>query len=549
MLVANNYIYVIGGTDNLDVLTSTVNVSTINPDGSLGGWSNTMPLPEARTDFAGVVVSGTIYVIGGVSPFTTTSTVFFAKPNPSTGAISVWMTATAALPKLTARQTAASYNGTIYEIGGADLPSGSFYPDVYYASPDGTGDISSWITTTANLPSNLVFASSVAFAGQVYVVGGATNNGTTLTNTVVSNLVNTDRTLVPGGWTNSNVLSSARQRSASVLSDDGWIYVIEGAANSNQPLHTIDYGPTAAAGATKYASSGQYLSSVIDLGSPRRLQNFQWNATVTDTSKLTLTLDYRAGLSPDFGGSPWVRLGDSSQGLLITNTATVTPTVRFVQYRASFNSAQENLTPVLNRMQLTYSGGSPDLIVTNITYPSHIEAGQTQTTTVYIMNQGDDSACPALSGAGRSTKSTPKNSLGASSTASACFFRIELYIDRSPPSGFTDLGNCQVGASPSYGLFDSVSNGTLNAGQTAFVAIPCTFATGGFHTFYAMVDSCDSPGPGSCSSTYGWIPESNESNNVFGPVVSGPKPLYLPVVNIGPLIGGPRSLFLPVVVR
>jgi len=59
-----NRIYVIGGTDGNGPL-ATAEWATVQPDGSLSGWTTTSPLNIAREGAAAVVANGYIYVIGG----------------------------------------------------------------------------------------------------------------------------------------------------------------------------------------------------------------------------------------------------------------------------------------------------------------------------------------------------------------------------------------------------------------------------------------------------------------------------------------------------
>jgi hypothetical protein len=50
---------------------------------------------------------------------------------------------------------------------------------------------------------------------------------------------------------------------------------------------------------------------------------------------------------------------------------------------------------------------------------------------------------------------------------------------------------------------------------------PCSFDGGGVsQNYYAQVDTCGNPLEG-CDLYIGRIPESNENNNIFGPVPSG----------------------------
>lgn len=78
-----NHLYEGGGLvyDGANHITSTVLYSAVNPDGTLGSWQTTTPLPIAIDHNAFLVDSGYAYSIGGESidsPVEPTSTVFYS---------------------------------------------------------------------------------------------------------------------------------------------------------------------------------------------------------------------------------------------------------------------------------------------------------------------------------------------------------------------------------------------------------------------------------------------------------------------------------------
>lgn len=504
-----NYLYAIGGLAQNYVATNSVYVAIINPNGTLGPWSATAPIPVALSDMASVVVSGTIYVLGGAdTEGNTQDKVYYAKPNASTGAITSWATTVANLPKVTKQQTAASFNGAIYEIGGAGDLS---YPDVYDTFPDSAGNIPVW-NSTVNMPTNLVLGSAVAFGAQLYVAGGAFNAGADSTKTIASNLINKDGTLLAGGWTNSDVLSTKRKRSAAVLSDDGWVYVIEGnPAEGLDPLHTIDFGPTAAAGAIKYSTSGEFTSNPWDLGGSYPIRSLRWNASVTNTAKISLTVQYRAGNVSDLSGIAWKNAGDSAMGTLITNTVPVTETARYFQYRAIMTSRQDDLTPALNAVEIEYERpGQSDLVVTRIGIGA--QSGPSRSLNVTVLNQGTSPARPAFRVARSPGTSLPRVAPRQANPAApndTYYFFVDLYIDRVVPVDPSDLGNCTLNGIPNYGSAQT----PLGPGQSVDVPVQCDLVAGTRHSIAAMVDTF--PYTSECDPGYGCIWELDETNNTF----------------------------------
>ena len=633
MAAVGSYLYVIGGQVGL-VPTSTVSYAPINSNGALGNWASTFSLPDIRSDFATVVVSDTIYVIGGGGTLDNPqTTVYYAKPIAN-GNITSWSTTTASLPRALKQLTAVVYNGRIYIVGGYD--GTTYYPDVYYATPDSSGNISTWVAAGQVSQQSIVLAYGVSFGGQVYIAGGAYSTSGTPLNTVASNLLNEDGT--PSNWVNSDVLSLGRIRTAAVTSDDGWLYVIEGnPGTGGDPLHTIDFGPLSASGST-YTSPGTFTSDVIDLGSIQNVLSIDWNSTVT-TTQASLTLQYRYGGSPDLSAVGWSAPSSAGNGFLITTTIPIGQSARFWQYKASFATTVFTSSPILNWVRLNYnqpptittqpsnqtvgagqtvsftvtatgsppptvqwqvstdggltwtdivgatsttysftaqssqngnkyravltnSSGSvttnpvtltvsgvptptptglfPDFTVSNIATPTPASQPMTQTITVSVTNQGNQGFNRTVSGTNAivgklsgSPRKKPVLPRTGSSAAASYFFWVEVYVDRSRPTGATDLGNCPaLGGGTSYSWVYA-----LGIGETVSVPIDCYLsppvAPATSHTFYAQVDTCDDLSGVNCNTTSGYVLERNESNNIY-PLLS---------------TGGTGSLFLPYVIR
>ncbi|MCH8344499.1 MAG: hypothetical protein IH983_10980 [Planctomycetes bacterium] len=65
-VVQDGAIYLLGGVINNGVdLTNTVRIAPILPDGTVGPWAMTTPLPTPLSDHGAVVISGRVYVVGG----------------------------------------------------------------------------------------------------------------------------------------------------------------------------------------------------------------------------------------------------------------------------------------------------------------------------------------------------------------------------------------------------------------------------------------------------------------------------------------------------
>jgi hypothetical protein len=126
--IAYGRIYIIGGRTAPVAGTPTAGVhwAAINPDGTLGTWHSTEPIPGARAEHGVVFSDGAIYVLGGVDDGGQESrTVFRAVPNPATGSIpasgqpGAWSGDDALLPAAVAgHAVVASSTGRLYVLGG-----------------------------------------------------------------------------------------------------------------------------------------------------------------------------------------------------------------------------------------------------------------------------------------------------------------------------------------------------------------------------------------------------------------------------------------------
>ena len=118
----------------------------------------------------------------------------------------LWL-ATTSLPQTTSSATSVVYNGYVYEIGGDNLTN--VLATVYYAPILSSGALGSW-TATTSLPVATDQATSVAYNGYVYEIGGYNSGGSALT-TVDYLDVNPSPTPVPPisntATTNTNQVS------------------------------------------------------------------------------------------------------------------------------------------------------------------------------------------------------------------------------------------------------------------------------------------------------------------------------------------------------
>ncbi|MFC1523023.1 kelch repeat-containing protein, partial [Elusimicrobiota bacterium] len=218
--VINNRLYVLGGNDSGGGKSDIV-YSDINTDGSLAATPATWNLaymPTIRYMHASVVYNNRIYIIGGYDGSNTLGSVYFAQVNPD-GSLGDW-TQTTSLPggALRMNHTSTLFNNRIYVIGGYD-ESSNVKSDVYSANikPDGT--LSDW-TVATSLPAVRRGHTSVVLNNSIYVIG------TTAEEEVYYTQVDADG-ILDDPWTPTASLPDTRGRHTSFVANSN-IYSIGG---------------------------------------------------------------------------------------------------------------------------------------------------------------------------------------------------------------------------------------------------------------------------------------------------------------------------------
>jgi N-acetylneuraminic acid mutarotase len=251
-VVYNGYLYEIGGCTDTACATVTpvVDYAPINSDGTIGSWVATTSLPAATDRATSVVYNGYVYEIGGSSDGggTVITTVDYALINNGGPGIAGAWTATTSLPVGTYWNTSVAYNGYVYEIGGYTGTAATAVVD--YAPINANGTLGSW-TATTSIPAATQRATSVAYNGYLYEIGGCTDSAcTTVTAVVDYVLICTGINSGTGGcgatagtvgtWTATTSLPSGNHDHTSVAYN-GYLYEIGGYSGGN--LTAVNYAP------------------------------------------------------------------------------------------------------------------------------------------------------------------------------------------------------------------------------------------------------------------------------------------------------------------
>jgi N-acetylneuraminic acid mutarotase len=172
---SNGVLYVSGGRDDGGALAKDIYYSPVSASGAPTGWK-TAPshsLPTPRTDHTAVAHNGFIHFIGGLDASGSLDSVFTVAFNP-TGGITGSVLSPNRMGQKRHRHASAIYKGHLYVSGGcwdencASLRAGIETSVV----DDATGSIGPFADTTVAIPTGRHGHASVAYNGQLYIIGG-----------------------------------------------------------------------------------------------------------------------------------------------------------------------------------------------------------------------------------------------------------------------------------------------------------------------------------------------------------------------------------------
>lgn len=235
----NDYMYILGGATLSDTPSNEVHYAPINTDGTLGTWQAATSFTTARWDHSAFAYNGYIYILGGRTGGSNaaTNTVQYASINAN-GSLGTW-TATTAFNTARYGQTAVAYNGYLYVLGGAASGTTTARDDVQYAQLSPPGSVAGTsFSTASNAFTNTRYAfGSVAYNGNMYVIGGVNAPGGT---DVRYRPIQSDGNIT-GAWTSANAMNVGRQWTHAVAYN-GYIYV-PGGVSGGVPVNTTSYVP------------------------------------------------------------------------------------------------------------------------------------------------------------------------------------------------------------------------------------------------------------------------------------------------------------------
>jgi uncharacterized repeat protein (TIGR01451 family) len=329
---SEHYLYVIGGTNGAESYDS-VYFAPIDPDGSLGSFATTSPLPERLFDGYAVVYNGvetdTVYYVGGA-----------------------YITGTF--------DTRATY-------------------EVYFADFLPSGELSSWQRSEGALPRNLyAHSGSLINRGEIMLAGGIDdplNPTNSFTSTVKAALVDPENpsfrlydwcegikppTCTIGAWQTGALLPDVRALHGTAYGR-GHVYVLGGEDGVQNIVDTVFFGSVNGVGAL-YSPEGVYRSNRIDLGQPAKLKELTWETTIGHPGEMGLTMKYQTSAD----GTDWLDWTpeepsqDGTNWIVPVDPPTDT---RYIRYQVKFTTAVTNASPLLDEVRIYYEVPDPDVAV------------------------------------------------------------------------------------------------------------------------------------------------------------------------------------------
>ena len=185
-----NGLLLIGGTTTEDEVVATTWQAALDDDGTLLAWEEEAPLAAPTTDGTAAAIGDYIWFYGGSDATGTpvggvqrgefgAPAAEGEEPNPDAGKLARWgVQNTSNLPVARANAAGWGANGALYLAGGTD--GANQRPEVYWAVPNGAGNITEWKTlAVSNLGEGVEGAAPLVTGPNAVLIGGQTAGGVT----------------------------------------------------------------------------------------------------------------------------------------------------------------------------------------------------------------------------------------------------------------------------------------------------------------------------------------------------------------------------------
>ena len=217
--VSTPFLYVLGGaTDATGQPSSVVYQTSLEPDGTVGTWTQGRALPVSLRSFGAAIVFGTLYIVGGATDADVPVATVYRSAIDTSGALGPWESLSP-LPFARAHFGFGHFAGRLYVFGGdstavavhsAAMTSNTRLSDVISAGIDlQSRTIVGWQTSSGKLTKTVLKHTAVVAGGNVLVSAGLYNGAATGATEQTYAQLNGDGTTGSfNGATGSNTIAS-----------------------------------------------------------------------------------------------------------------------------------------------------------------------------------------------------------------------------------------------------------------------------------------------------------------------------------------------------
>jgi len=218
------------GSSGQPILSDKSELAELQPDGSLGAWSEGPKMSVTRFHHAMVSSGDTLYVVGGLTGDNTDNTPVVERAVVSSdGKLGAWSLATP-LPEKRSHHGLAADDAALYVTAGLKGDPAGVHTDlrdVLRAPINADGSLGEW-STVGELPATLATHSSFIHLGYLYVVGGVEGSSKD-TNHVRRASIGADGIL--GAWEDLAPLPKARAHAHHTPVHGAFVYSAGGAVD------------------------------------------------------------------------------------------------------------------------------------------------------------------------------------------------------------------------------------------------------------------------------------------------------------------------------
>ena len=225
VLVIGSRIYLFGGVNT--VYLATVYSCAINSDGTLGSWRTETSLPYASVIPNIIITKNRLYLLGGCTTSAVMNNTIYTCNINDDGSLGTWINTKNTYPILTYSSCVTQIKNKIYVIGGiASTTTLAGLNNIYTATINDDGTITTF-TSVGTFPTNICSANCFTTKTRIYVIGGIKDSTTGIAlNQVYSAPIDINGNI--GTWVAGPVLPYAKHCSNDLVVTSTYIYLLGG---------------------------------------------------------------------------------------------------------------------------------------------------------------------------------------------------------------------------------------------------------------------------------------------------------------------------------